>query len=409
MVKIVSHNILKKYFEQLETSLKNKLESKVTARRKFVYEIARIGSRIFDNDWSIAWTTVFVPYEILNSMSVSGMFVEFFGAMLAGTGMSSKYLNLSESKGFSTDSCSYHRTIIGAAMDGLLPEPDVLIGASIPCNGGVKALKRIGEIFDKDVFILNIPIEITPDAVDYLTDQYKEMIKYVENETGRKLDYDKLKKTIKYNNQAREYLIEANNLCKNVPCPANSNDLKNFIIYVLLQGTEESVEVAKLFRDEFKFRVENGLTGLSEEKFRLMWIQNRIQFKTDILDILEEKFGANIVIDELNHIWWEPMDESQPLRSLASRMLTHPIVGPAERRLEVITQLAQEYKIDGAVNPAHWGCRQSAGARVLFKDALQKIGIPLIHLDVDCVDQRNYAPGQIMTRLEAFLEMLSNY
>ena len=409
MVKIVSHNLLKKYFEQLETGLKNKLESKVTARRRFVYEIARIGSRIFDNDWSIAWTTVFVPYEILNSMSVSGMFIEFFGAMLAGTGMSSKYLDLSESKGFSTDSCSYHRTIIGAAMDGLLPEPDVLIGASIPCNGGVKALKRIGEIFNKDVFILNIPIEVTPDAVDYLTDQYKEMIKYVENETGRKLDYDKLKKTIKYNNQARKYLIETNNLCKNVPCPANSNDLKNFIIYILLQGTEEGVEVAKLFRDEFKYRVENELTGLSEEKFRLMWIQNRIQFKTDILKILEERFGANIVIDELNHIWWEPMDESQPLRSLANRMITHPIVGPVERRLEVIVQLAQEYKIDGAVNPAHWGCRQTAGARVLFKDALQKIGIPLIHLDVDCVDERNYAPGQIMTRLEAFLEMLSNY
>ena len=406
---MVSHNILKKYFEQLETGLKNKLESKVTARRRFVYEIARIGSRIFDNDWSIAWTTVFVPYEILNSMSVSGMFVEFFGAMLAGTGMSSKYLDLSESKGFSTDSCSYHRTIIGAAMDGLLPEPDVLIGASIPCNGGVKALKRIGEIFNKDVFILNIPIEVTPDAVDYLTDQYKEMMKYVENETGRKLDYDKLKKTIKYNNQARKYLIETNNLCKNVPCPANSNDLKNFIIYILLQGTEEGVEVAKLFRDEFKYRVENELTGLSEEKFRLMWIQNRIQFKTDILKILEERFGANIVIDELNHIWWEPMDESQPLRSLANRMITHPIVGPVERRLEVIVQLAQEYKIDGAVNPAHWGCRQTAGARVLFKDALQKIGIPLIHLDVDCVDERNYAPGQIMTRLEAFLEMLSNY
>jgi len=407
--KIVASSILKKYFTQLESGLKNKLESKITPRRRFVYEIARIGSRIFNDNWSIGWTTVFVPYEILNSMNVSGMFIEFFGAMLSGSGMSSKYLEISESKGFSTDGCSYHRTIIGAAMEGIIPKPDVLIGASIPCNGGVKALKRIGEIFNKDVFILNIPIESTPDSVDYLTDQYKKMIEYIENETGRKLDYDKLKMTIKYNNQAREYLIEANNLCKNVPCPANSNDLKNFIIFVLLQGTEEGVEVAKLFRDEFKFRIENGLTGLSEEKFRLMWIQNRIQFKTDLLNILEEKYGVNIVIDELNHIWWEPMDESQPLRSLAKRMITHPIVGPAERRLEVITQLAQEYKIDGAVNPAHLGCRQSAGARVLFKDALQKIGIPLIHLDVDCVDERNYTSGQVITRMEAFLEMLSNY
>ncbi len=409
MKKIVASSMLKKYFTQLESGLKNKLESKITPRRRFVYEIARIGSRIFNDNWSIGWTTVFVPYEILNSMNVSGMFIEFFGAMLSGSGMSSKYLEISESKGFSTDGCSYHRTIIGAAMEGIIPKPDVLIGASIPCNGGVKALKRIGEIFNKDVFILNIPIESTPDSVDYLTDQYKKMIEYIENETGRKLDYDKLKMTIKYNNQAREYLVEANNLCKNVPCPANSNDLKNFIMFVLLQGTEEGVEVAKLFRDEFKYRVENGLAGLSEEKFRLMWIQNRIQFKTDLLNILEEKYGVNIVIDELNHIWWEPMDESQPLRSLAKRMITHPIVGPAERRIEVITQLAQEYKIDGAVNPAHLGCRQSAGARVLFKDALQKIGIPLIHLDVDCVDERNYSSGQIITRMEAFLEMLSNY
>ena len=401
--------MLEKYFTQLEASLKAKLEANTTARRKFVYEIARIGTRIFDDKWSIGWTTVFVPYEILSSMGVSGMFVEFFGAMLAGTGMSSKYLDISESKGFSTDSCSYHRTIIGAAMDGLLPEPDVLIGASIPCNGGVKALKRIGEIFNKEVFILNIPIDVTSKSIEYLTEQFEQMIKYVENETGRKLDYDKLKKSIRYNNEAREYLIELNNLCMNVPSPANSNDLKNFIMIVLLLGTEESVEVAKLYRDEFKFRIDNNISGLPEEKYRLMWIQNRIQFKTDLLNILEEKYGAKIVIDELNHIWWEPMDENEPLRSLAKRIMTHPLVGPADRRLEVITQLAQDYKIDGAVNPAHWGCRQSAGARVLFKDALQKIGIPLIHLDVDCVDERNYAPGQIMTRMEAFLEMLSNY
>ena len=401
--------MLEKYFTQLEASLKAKLEAKTTARRKFVYEIARIGSRIFDDNWSIGWTTVFIPYEILSSMGISGMFVEFFGAMLASTGMSSKYLDISESKGFSTDSCSYHRTIIGAAMDGLLPKPDVLIGASIPCNGGVKALKRIGEIFNKEVFILNIPIDVTPKSIDFLTDQFEQKIEYAENETGRKLEYDVLKKSIKYNNEARKYLIELNNLCMNVPSPANSNDLKNFIMIVLLLGTEEGVEVVKLYRDEFKSRIDNSISGLPEEKYRLMWIQNRIQFKTDILRILEENYGAKIVTDELNHIWWEPMNENEPLRSLAKRIITHPLVGPADRRLEVITQLAQDYKIDGAINPAHWGCRQSAGARVLFKDALQKIGIPLIHLDVDCVDQRNYAPGQIMTRMEAFLEMLSNY
>ena len=338
------------------------------------------------------------------------MFIEFFGAMLSGAGISRKYLELAESKGFSTDSCSYHRTIIGAAMDGLIPEPDILIGASIPCNGGVKALKRIGEIFNKEVFILNIPIEVTPDSINFLVDQYELMIEYIEAETGRKLDQNKLKQAIRYNNEAREYLVEINELCKNVPCPSNSNDLKNFIIYILISGLKEGVEVVKAFRDEFKYRVDNGIPGiLPEEKHRLLWIQNRIQFKTDLLEQLEKNYGANVVFDELNHIWWEPMDENDPIRSLAERMVTHPIVGPVDRRIKVLKQLAKDYKIDGAVNPAHWGCRQTSGARALFKEAFQKIDVPLINLDVDCVDARNYAHGQIMTRLEAFMEMLLHY
>ena len=101
---MVDHAILEQYFSQLEASLKAKLELKFTPRRKFIYEIGRIGSRIFDNSWSTGWTTVFVPYEILNSMNVSGMFIEFFGAMLAGAGISRKYFELAESKGYSTDS-----------------------------------------------------------------------------------------------------------------------------------------------------------------------------------------------------------------------------------------------------------------------------------------------------------------
>lgn len=404
---MVDYTILKQYFFQLEDALKKKLELKLTPRRKFIYEIARIGTRIFDENWSNGWTTVFVPYEILNSMNVSGMFVEFFGAMLSGAGLSRKYFEIAESKGYSTDSCSYHRTIIGAAMDGLIPEPDVLIGASIPCNGGVKALKRIGEIFNKEVFILNIPIEVTSKSIDYLVDQYEQMIDYIEENTEHKLNYHKLKQSIKYNNQARDHLIEVNNLCKNVPSPSISNDLKNFIMYILLLGTKEGVEVAKNYRDEFQYRIDHKFFGLPKEKYRLLWIQNRIQFKTDLINTLEERFGANVVIDELNHIWWDELDESDPLRSLAYRMMTHPLVGPVDRRLKILTQLAKEYRVNGAINPAHWGCRQSGGARVLFKEALQKVGVPLIHLDVDCVDERNYSHGQILTRLEAFMEMLT--
>lgn len=399
--------MLETYFSQLETALGQKLEQKATARRRFIYEIARIGGRMFSPEWKSAWTTVFVPFEILNAMGVAGNFIEFVGAMLSGSGMAKPYLEKAEATGLSTDGCSYHRTIIGAAMDGFLPAPDLLIGSSFPCDGGLKALCRVGEIYNKEVFIINTPFDSSPEAINYLVGQYRDMIAFITRHTGCTLDMDLLRMSIRNNNIARGYIAEALELCKYVPCPATSDDLKNFIIYVLLGGSEAVIDVGRAYRDEFRHKVENNIPGLPNEKYRLLWIQNRIQFRNNLIKLLEERFNANVVIDELNHLYWEPLDEDEdPLVALARRQVTHPFVGPAERRLDTLVEIARDYRVHGAINPAHWGCRQSGGVRYLFKDALQTIGVPVLHLDVDCVDERNFSEGQLITRLEAFMEML---
>jgi benzoyl-CoA reductase/2-hydroxyglutaryl-CoA dehydratase subunit BcrC/BadD/HgdB len=400
-------SMLEKYFADLEAALKNKLDEKTTARRRFIYEIARIGGRMFDREWASAWTTVFVPFEILYAMGVAGNFIEFVGAMLAGNGMSRPFFEKAEAEGFSTDSCSYHRTIIGAARQGMFPKPDLLIGSSFPCDGGVKALLRVGEIYDKPVFLLHTPYEQTPESLDYLVKQYRAMIAHITEQTGRTLDPDKLRRAVHNNNVAREHIVQALDLCKNAPSPARSDDWKNFIIYVLLGGDDAAVDVARIFHEEFRHKHEHGIPGLPGEKYRLLWIQNRIQFKNNLIRKLEEDYKANVVIDELNYIFWEPMDESaDPLEELARRQLAHPLIGPVERRLDLLKKMAVEFGCHGAVNPSHWGCRQSGGARNMFKETLAQAGVPVIHLDVDCVDERNFSEGQLLTRLEAFMEML---
>jgi benzoyl-CoA reductase/2-hydroxyglutaryl-CoA dehydratase subunit BcrC/BadD/HgdB len=69
--------------------------------------------------------------------------------------------------------------------------------------------------------------------------------------------------------------------------------------------------------------------------------------------------------------------------------------------------LAREYKLDGAINPCHWGCRQGTGVRGLTTKGLKDVNVPVLNLEIDCVDSRNLAQGQIETRLEAFVEMLT--
>lgn len=41
-----------------------------------------------------------------------------------------------------------------------------------------------------------------------------------------------------------------------------------------------------------------------------------------------------------------------------------------------------------------------------LKKELEEEGYPFLSLDGDCVDSRNYMPGQFATRIEGFLEML---
>jgi benzoyl-CoA reductase/2-hydroxyglutaryl-CoA dehydratase subunit BcrC/BadD/HgdB len=58
------------------------------------------------------------------------------------------------------------------------------------------------------------------------------------------------------------------------------------------------------------------------------------------------------------------------------------------------------------INPCHWGCRQGTGSRGLITQELQKAGIPVLNLEVDCVDPRNFSEGQVRTRIQAFVETI---
>jgi benzoyl-CoA reductase/2-hydroxyglutaryl-CoA dehydratase subunit BcrC/BadD/HgdB len=171
-------------------------------------------------------------------------------------------------------------------------------------------------------------------------------------------------------------------------------------------GTESGPKLAGVYRDELARKAEAGTAGVPGERVRLLWFQNRVQFKNPLARMLEEEFKAAVVIDELNQINWDPVDTARPYESIAARMLASPLCGSFDRRLEDLKRLARDYRVDGVIHPCHWGCRQGTGARGLIDEGLGKEGIPVLNLEVDCIDPRNFSEGQLRTRLQAFLEMI---
>jgi hypothetical protein len=130
--------------------------------------------------------------------------------------------------------------------------------------------------------------------------------------------------------------------------------------------------------------VDNGIPGVPDEKLRLLWIQNRIQFNNPLVELLEKEYRANIVSDELNDIFWDPIDPQDPYPGMARRAIAIPLNGSIQRRIGHLQKLARAYS------------------------GLKEIGVPVLNLEVDCVDKRNFAEGQLRTRVEAFVEMLES-
>jgi benzoyl-CoA reductase/2-hydroxyglutaryl-CoA dehydratase subunit BcrC/BadD/HgdB len=108
----------------------------------------------------------------------------------------------------------------------------------------------------------------------------------------------------------------------------------------------------------------------------------------------------------LNDVTWDPLDPDDPYSSMAERIMSISLTGMADHRIRILQRLARDYRVDGAINPCHWGCRQGAGGRGLVQEGLRQIGVPVLNLEVDCIDPRNFAEGQLRTRILAFIEML---
>ncbi len=402
--------MMQSYFKTMAEGIEAKLQQAPAgpkARKTLVLETARLGARLFSGDSELAWCGVLAPFDLLHAMGVVPCFVEFIGASLASSGGVESLLQLAEQQGYSADGCSYHRSVTGAMLQGMMPEPKVVVGTSTPCSGGLAVMENVARLFDRELFVIHMPHRNDERSVQYLADQYRDMVSFVARQIGRDLDPQRLGQAIEHTNRARELLVEMYRLSRSVPSPARRRDLFNFaIVASLFLGTEAGVRIAQTYRDEFAAAIAARDAVQPRESVRLIWLQNRIQFRSPVESLLGDEFGASVVIDELNDIQWEPIDPDDPYEGLARRALSVALTGPVQHRIDSLKRLVQEHQVDGAINPCHWGCRQGAGARGLVERELRQLGVPTLNLEVDCVDPRQFSEGQVRTRLEAFVEML---
>lgn len=289
--------------------------------------------------------------------------------------------------------CSGHRNIIGHTLMGWLPKPSAVVDLGCGCDAFANSLKITADLYDVPHYHVDALSRYTEDAVKYLANEFRNLIKFLENETGRKFDWDRLKEGIKYSQKMIELWHEVRELRKAVPSPMdNRRSWETNWINWFFSGSQQGVDYWTVLRDELKERVAQGRSAYpgGKENFRIVELFMAPAHYLKAYEWMQRDYGVNIVSEVLIHYQDFEMDPNKPLESLARRWFRGPLwnvlSGSTEVMMEVAVKEAKEMNADGAIWWNQFSCRQAGAAKLVIDAIADKVGIPCAMLDCDITD-----------------------
>lgn len=361
--------------------------------------------------------------EIFYAMDLQPVFPENWSPICAAFGLAPRNFEVAESMGYSPDLCGYLRNIIGYVHGpmnepgsplGGLPEPDLLISPGGGCIPVMKIFHALERRFpNARVFRADLPQvaleDICPYHVDYAVSELKRLISFLEDATGRRLDYDRLREVVRVSDRACELWDEIMAFRRHVPTPFSAAEIGIMFVMVTRQGTQAAVDFLTTVRDEVEEWARSGIGVIEEEKLRLFWDNIPLWYNMGLFNSFE-KMGGVVVAETYSSAWSLRLDPEKPLESLAVKSLkSYPLVScvSVKTRIDAVVTACRDYGIHGAVLHRNKSCVPITLGQMDIKRALEsRLGIPSVIIDADHMDSRNFSVAQFQTRIDAFMEML---
>lgn len=363
----------------------------------------------------IAWSGVLTPTELLHAMDIVPFLPEGH-TINFGSASTEEYSHLGEGYGLATETCSPHKAAMGMAVAGVLPAPDMVISTAHPCDSAIKIFDNFSKYFNKPAFFLDRAYRSDEDGVEYYKEEIRSLIVFLEEKTGRKLDYSRLVDHCKRSHASFCYWLDICGLRKIKPSPISSRDgFRVGGVNMVAAGLPEGEEYFQVRYHELKAIADRGEGAIPNEKYRLFWMPYPVFHDMKILDWMEQEHDTIIAIDSFNTPAddFRSADPNDPIDFLAKKsysdMLGRTTYGDiqSERSLEVILKLCREWQLDGVVFFAHLSCNGLCGLFRYYQDGIEKnLGIPVFTLDGDNLDPSVVSSQQMRARLSEFFAML---
>lgn len=346
---------------------------------------------------------IFLPCELLHALGIQPMFPEGIAVYAACTACQRFFGEAAEAGGVPESFCSYHKTMLGMAESGVLPAPLMIANTTLACDANQLSFRRLAEFYQVPHTVIDVPHDCGEEAVHYVADQLRTLGAQLEDQCHRKLESQVLRETVARSRQTietyRAYLAKRGGVT--LPVTMTGELCSMISTHVMLGRPESADYVSRLLR-----AAENAPDAATSGKKRIFWMHTLPNWQDSLRDIVEAGGRCELAGSDMPAGALLDMDPKQPYESMARRVVYASFNGPASRRVEEAVRRAKEVRADGVILFCHWGCKQTLGLSQLAKQRLEDEGLPTLVLDGDGCDGRNVADGQMVTRVNAFLEQL---
>lgn len=372
-----------------------------------------------ENKKTVAWITSGGPVEPLIAMDIIPVYPENHGAMIGASKMGEELCSKAEDMGYTSDLCSYARSDIACAVAGGgplggLPKPDMLICCNNICGTVLKWYEIQARYFKVPLFILDTPICHTgysPEIAVYVRQQISEYVLFLEQTTGRSFDHDRMKEVGQLSLEGQKLWQKVLNTTANKPSPMSAFDAFFFLaLIVTLRGTQTAVDFYGELVTEMEDRVARGIGVVPDERYRLLWDNLPVWYS---LKWLSNKFSAQnacLVADTYTSAWCSAInyiDIDNYLDSMAQAYTRIYLNIGVDQMADQVLDMIKFYGVDGFVMHSNRSCKPySFGQLDIMNIVREKAGIPVLLLEADMVDPRNFSLSQTETRIDAFMEIL---
>ena len=364
----------------------------------------------------LIWFEELLTPEIPLAMGFTPFMPEAIGLFipLVKNSIAEGYIDATENEGYPADMCSFIKTSLGLVLKNQLPAPRLILTTNAPCDSAMAGYTPIEEKYGVPVFRLDQLYETNEKSVAYYARSLWKMIDFLEETTGVKMDFDRLRDICEERNKQSDYIVEFRELNRTRPAPAGAAGLILSILgHSLMPGSKLATKFAKKFRDESQKRFRNKIGSTKTERIRyVMW---GVPFETDagIYEWMEETYGASMVAEMYSSRSYSFIDTSTPdsmLLGLAKDMMRGPMSkhtrGPARNYYEELIRLVKEYNADMVLLGAHMGCKSGSAIHRIVHDKLKEKGIPCLTIQFDVTDTRVVSPADIRRQVSQFMEVI---